>query len=168
MKLGKRGKNKIGNRTNYSNKATYNQFILKYPELNITYEEYFNIIKKSNQAINYYILNNELGFKLPRNLGYVAVNKFKQQSRYRVIDWKNSLKYGKEIPLLNLHSFGNMYKIDIFKNKRLNALRAYKFNAHRTLKRALAQKIKEGKDYFSIDKNFFSKRMDIDNYLKDI
>lgn len=166
--MNKRGVNKIGNRVNLLNKENYNEFKLKYPESDITYNNFVTILKESNELINYYILENELGFKLPNNLGYIAVNKFKQRGTYRVIDWKNTNKFNKIVPNLNLHSFGYMYTINLFKNPKSNALQVYKFNAHRLLKRELAQKIKKGKDYYSIDRNFFSKRLNIDNYLKEI
>lgn len=166
--MNKRGLSKVRDRINYTNKQSYKNFLEKNPNTKITYKQFVDILKLSNSKINNYILNNELGFKLPNNLGYIAVSKFKQKNTYKVIDWKNSNKLNKIIPLLNFHSFGNMYRIGLFKNSSLRALQAYKFNAHRLLKRELAKKIKSGKDYYELDRNFFSKRFKIDNYLKNI
>jgi hypothetical protein len=160
------GLSKIKNRVNYSSKNFYKEFIKKYPNTSITCENYSNILEESTLCIRDFILNNELGFKLPYNLGYIAVTKFKQKKHYRVVDWKNSNLLEKEIPLTNLHSFGYMFKIKLFKNLRIKPLCLYKMNAHRIVKRMLAKNIKEDLcNYMILDSGYFNKRFSIERTL---
>lgn len=160
------GKNKIKNRCNFINRETYNAFKDKYPETHITYNLFIDVLKNSTKLISEHILDNPLGFKLPYNLGYIAVDKFKAKDHYVIIDWKATRRLGKRVPLTNLHSFGFMYKIKFFKNPRINPLKNYSFNAHRLLNRKLGDNIlTNSKEYIEIERNYFSKRFNIDNYI---
>lgn len=159
-------KNKVTGRTNYISKGNYKLFIEKYPESDITYKEYITVLKESTITIRDHILENSLGFKLPQNLGYIAVTSFKTNKNFVAIDWVNTRKLGKVIPLTNFHSFGNAYKIRLFKNSRIKPLIVYKMNAHRIIKRMLAKNIKSGSNvYVHIDRSYFTKRFHIDNTL---
>lgn len=160
------GKGKLQNRKGFVNKVSYKLFIQKYPDSNISYTEYISVLKESSVCIQNTILTNELGFKLPLNLGYIAVHKFKPFKAWRAVDWPATLRLGRRIPLLNFHSMGYAFKIKLFKNPKLVPLRSYTMKAHRQLNRALGQKIKSGNDkYISIDPSYFSKRFSIENYL---
>jgi hypothetical protein len=162
------GKSKIQNREGFVNRKHYFLFIEKYPESNISYEEYISVLKESSACIQNFILNNELGFKLPLNLGYIAVDKFKPSRTYKAIDWPATLRLGRHIPLTNFHSFGHAFKIKLFKNPKSKPLEAYVMKAHRLLNRALGKKIKSGKEnYINIDRSYFSKRFSIENYLSE-
>lgn len=157
------GLNKVRNRTGFVNRASYKDFIKKNPKSNIEYDKYIQILKESNKTIRECILTNELGFKLPLNLGYIAITKFKQRDNYVVTDWQNSVKYKKLIPLTNLHSFGWMFKIKFYKNHRIKPLEIYQMQAHRNIKRMLAQKIKSGQqNYLELDNSYFNKRFSIE------
>lgn len=159
--------NKIQNRVNYLNREGYLQFIKKYPKSDIIYEQYIKILKYSNTEIRDCILNYELGFKLPYNLGYVAVDKFKPSKKYIAVDWVNTKRLKKMIPLTNFHTFGYTYNIKIFKNPRSKPLEGYLLKAHRKINRMIADKIKnENKDYLSIDPTYYSSRFRIENSLK--
>lgn len=169
------GLNKIRNRVGFINRKSFNQFIKtesyrRFREktgLDITYEEYISILKTSNKEIASFILDNELGFKLPNNIGYIAVTKFKQRDTYIVTDWHNTNKYNKIIPNMNLHSFGYMFKFRLFKNQKLRPFRSYFMQAHRAIKRELATKIKSGKQiYLELDNSYFNKKFSIDNIFK--
>ncbi len=160
------GKNKVSNRISYISRNAYKQFKEKYPQDTTTYEEFIAILKESNSTIRRYILDNPLGFKLPKNLGYVAVTKFKTQKDFVAVDWINTRRLKRLIPLTNFHSLGYAYKIDFYKNNKMVPLRVYKINAHRIIKRMLAKKIKEGySEYINIDKNYFNQRFRIENLL---
>lgn len=160
------GLNKIKNRINYSTQAYYKEFKQKYPNSKVTSEQYYEIIRNSNITIKNYILDgNCIGFKIPY-FGYIAVSKFKPKPTYKMIDWVTSNKLGKIIPLTNLHSFGYLYKINFYRNNKRVPIRVYKMEAHRNMKRELAQYIKAGKDYYTVDRDYFNKRFHIDNYLK--
>lgn len=159
-------KNKITGRTNYISKANYKLFIVKYPDSGVTYEEYITVLKESTSTIRDHILENSLGFKLPQNLGYIAVTSFKTNKKFIAIDWVNTRRLGKVIPLTNFHSFGQAYKIMLFKNSKIKPLIVYKMNAHRIIKRMLGKNIKAGSNvYIHIDRNYFTKRFHIDNTL---
>lgn len=169
------GLNKIRNRKGYINRKSYLEFIKtsyyqKYISNGnppISYEEYIQTLKDSNAEIVEQILNNELGFKLPNNLGYIAINKFKQKKDYVVTDWQNSKKFSKFIPQLNLHTMGYMFKIKLFKNNNIKPLRVYFMQSHRTFKRELAKRLKEGKQkYLELDNSYFNKRFSIENIFK--
>lgn len=160
-------KNKVTGRLNYISKKEYEAFKLKYPNSTVTYEQFIAVLKQSTRCIHDHILENPLGFKLPNNLGYIAVKKFKTGAKYFAVDWVNTLKLGKRVPLTNLHTFGHAFKIEFFKNGKIKPLLPYKMDAHRLIKRDLAQVIKKGDNpYINIDKNYFSKRFNIENVFK--
>lgn len=143
---------KIGNRTSTVDKELYNDYILSTGE-DISYKQFKDIINHCNQCVLDSILSDISGFKLPYNLGYIVVTKFK--GRYTKPDYKNTAKYNKVIPLLNLHSFGFIYTIKWFKTSNTKGIHSngrlypYKLNFNRLFKRALAKKIKEGMVYDS-------------------
>lgn len=161
------GLNKVRNRVNLINKQNYKEFITKFPKSEISYETFIKVLKESNKRIGNYILTNELGFKVPYNLGYIAITKFAQKEDYKVIDWVNTSRLNKVIPLTNLHSFGNMFKFELYKNRRIKPLLAYKMTAHRLIKRTLAKRIKDGKqNYLKLDNSYFNKRFAIERIIK--
>jgi len=162
------GLSKIRNRVGFITRKSYKEFIKKYPSSNISYETFIKVLLESNVSIKEFILTNELGFKLPNNLGYIAVDKFKPSGKFKAIDWPNTLKFGKHIPLTNFHSFGYTFKIKYYKNPKIRPLEGYDMTSHRLIKRELAKKVKEGKqNYISVDPTCFSKRFSIENYLKE-
>lgn len=159
-------KNKVTGRVGFINRKTYNEFIKDNPTSTITYENFIKVLKESSIVIRDYVLNNELGFKLPYELGYIAVDKFKPSKSHISIDWVNTKRFGKKIPLTNLHSFGNVYKVKLYKNPKIKPLMGYKMTAHRILKRLIAQKVKSGKArYIPLETSYFGKRFNINNYL---
>lgn len=160
-------KNKVTGRLGFINHTGYKLFKKAHPSTDISYQDYIAILKESNECIKQHILTNELGFKLPQSLGYVAVDKFKPSKRHVAVDWINTRRLGKLVPLTNMHSFGYVYKIKLYKNERIRPLLAYKMDAHRMIKRELAQNIKQEKqNYITIDRSYYSKRFRIDHIFK--
>lgn len=160
------GRNKIQDRINYVNREEYKAFIQKYPNSNITYDIFIKTLKASTTAIRNSVLDNPLGFKLPYNLGYIAVDKFKEKLRYKVIDWYNSKRLKKEVPLTNFHSFGYMYKIKLYPNLAVVPMRNFEMKAHRVFNRLLAKNIKQNlRQYISIDRSYYSQRFNIDKLI---
>lgn len=136
----------FGKRHNPLNRKLYKAFIEK-TCINIDYAVFLKIVQRTNELINKAIIEEESGVKLPENLGYVIVTKYK--SRRTPIDWKNTRLYNKKIPHLNLHSFGFIHHIRWFKiMSKCSNIFIYKFRPYRTLKRELAKNVKEGKKYF--------------------
>lgn len=158
--------NKISGRRGFIGYKAYREFKKKHPNETVSYEEYIKILKTSTQCIRDHILDNPLGFKLPYNLGYIAVDKFKALNHYVSVDWVATKKLGKRVPLTNLHSFGHMFTIKLYPNPRKKPLLVYKMTAHRIINRLLAKRIKEGKEYLEIDRTYFSKRFRIGEHIK--
>lgn len=158
--------NKVRGRIGFINRKGYKAFKEKYKDEKITYTEYIAILKESNSAIREHILDNPLGFKIPYNLGYIAVDKFKGLKNYMAIDWVATRRLGRRIPLLNLHSFGYFFKIKLYKNPRIRPLKVYKMDPHRLINRALNLKIRSGKEYLEIDRSYFSNRFRIGQNIK--
>lgn len=162
------GKYKTKNRINYSTANGYKEFKLKYPTVDITVQQFVDIIKRSNDLIAEAILNNPVGFKLPNSIGYLAVDKFKPKkgSIIKPIDWITTNRTKTLTYLTNLHSFGYIYIIKLYKNPNKANLDCYVFKPQKLLNRALAKKIKGGKDYEKLDRSFFSRRFSIDKIFK--
>ncbi len=158
--------NKVRNRVGFINRQTYKEFAAKPAHEGITYEQYIEVLKESNKAIRDHILDNPLGFKLPYNLGYLAVDKFKGLKNYVAVNWKESRRLKRLIPLTNLHSFGFFFKIKIYPNPKIKPLQVYKMNPHRLINRALNLRIRAGNEYLEIDRSYFSNRFRIGQHIK--
>lgn len=164
-----RKKPKVSKRINYNRREDYIQFCEKYPNEKITYRQFKDVIEVSNEIISENILNNPLGFKLPYQLGYIAVDKTEPSKRVTAIDWVATRRLGKKIPILNFHSLGFIFKIKIFKNPKKVPFSVYKMEANRFLKRKLATKIKSKKyNFIKIDRSYYSSRFRINQHLKNI
>lgn len=113
----------------------------------ISYKDFTTIIKESNKKIYKAIIEDERGFKLPENLGYLCVIKYK--TKHKAINWKDTKKYGKTIYYLNLHSFGYRYHIKWFKTGicRFPFNEVYKFVPLRTMRTEVSKLIRSGRDY---------------------
>ena len=113
----------------------------------ISFKDFSEIIKKSNKQIAAFITEDEHGFKLPENLGYLCIIKYK--TKKKAINWVDTKKYGKKIYYLNLHSFGYRYHIKWFKTgiSRFAFNEIYKFAPLRDIRTDVSKKIKSGKDY---------------------
>lgn len=157
--------NNVTGRHGFINRVAFKVFKNKYPEQEITYREYIDILKASTETIRDHILENPLGFKLPYNLGYIAIDKFKPLTSYAAVDWYNSKLLKRRVIFNNLHSFGYLYKIKLYPNPKINPLKVYKFAAHRIIKRMAAKNIKAGKEYLQIDRSYYSKRFNIGNHI---
>jgi hypothetical protein len=106
-----------------------------------------SIILDSNDEIADLVVNGEEGFKLPENLGYIVVTKYK--SKRQPVDWVNSKKLRRKVLLTNLHSFGYVHHIKWFKIGATNfAFReVFRLEPARLIKRAVAKNVKSGKVY---------------------
>lgn len=156
---------KTGPRDLIVTKDFYNDFI-KETNIKISYDIFRNIILESNKEIANMVANDDESFKLPENMGYVAVTKYK--SKKKPIDWKNSLLLGKRITLPNLHSFGYIYHIHWFKAGLATFAfkQIFKLEPCRLLKREVAKNAKEGKEYNKWDTSDFWSKTKTLRYLK--
>lgn len=113
----------------------------------ISFQEFSTIIKESNRKIHNAIVEDADGFKLPENLGYLCVIKYK--TKKKAVNWADTKKYGKTIYYLNLHSFGFRYHIKWFKTgiSRFAFNEVYKFAPLRTLRTEVSKRIRAEKEY---------------------
>lgn len=132
------------------------------PHLNYSQKELKEIFDLANLKIKEEILKDPSGFRLPCNMGILAVSKYKHKTT--VCDYRNSRDFKKKIPYLNLHSFGNMFAIKYYRvsdNKIGDMIKFFKFHPTRDFKRNLAKVVKEtgGEEYMNhTSQSFFSKR----------
>lgn len=151
-------------RNNIITKKLHKKFLLE-TGLDIDYQTYKNIILDSNQVIFDTIANDPAGFKLPENLGYIIVTKYKTDKKST--DWQNSKKYKKTIYHTNLHSFGKRGHIKWSKLAiaRFKFNRIYKFKACRFLARKVSHNITENKvDYFTWKNTDFYSSSKLDRF----
>lgn len=136
----------IPDRNQILSKELWKEYVAKYNS-NISFKDFSNIIKESNKEIADIVADDEQGFKLPENMGYLCVIKYK--TKRKAINWADTKKYGKTIYYLNLHSFGYRYHIKWFKNgiSRFPFNEAFKFAPLRIMKTDVSKRIKDGKDY---------------------
>jgi hypothetical protein len=142
----KGSKYNLPNREQVLSKETWKAFKEKY-NTEIPYSQFTNIIKISNKKIFEAIVEDENGFKLPENLGYLCVIKYK--TKKKAINWGDTKKYGKRIYYLNLHSFGYRCHIKWFKTgiSRFAFNEIYKFAPLRDMKASVSKAFKGGKPY---------------------
>ena len=142
-----------GERYNPLCKELWKDFMLD-SGINISYEDFKNIIWTTNELMREAIADEEAGIELYEGLGHIVVTKYK--SSKVPIDWVNTRKLGKRIPLLNLHSFGYIHHIKWFKmGVRFQNRYIYKFKPYRLLSRAVAANVKGGKKYFKWENSDF-------------
>lgn len=126
------------------------------------------IVIESNLEIAESIKADDDGFKLPENLGYIVVTKYK--SKKKPVDWVNTHKYKKKIYLTNLHSFGYIHHIKWYKRGVTSfAFKdVYKLQPARLLTRDVAKSVKSGKLYHSwSNDDFLSKNKILKKLHKD-
>lgn len=113
----------------------------------ISYQQFSDIIKEGNKKIFEAIIEDESGFKLPENLGYLCVIKYK--TKKKAINWIDTKKYGKKIYYLNLHSFGYRYHIKWFKTgiSRFSFNEVYKFAPLRIMRTEVSKQVRNLKNY---------------------
>ena len=136
-------------RENIIDKKFFEKFIQQYPEYEnqLDYNQFKDVILDSNKEFANIIINDENGIKLPVNLGYIVVSRFKAKNK--AIDWNSTNKYGKKIYHNNLHTFGYTLHIKWFKAgiAKFPRNRIFKFEACRSLKRSIAKQGQQGNTF---------------------
>lgn len=124
--------------------------VIKKLGINIDIKTFNNVIVKSNEQIQKVVADEEGGFKIPENMGYLVVTKYK--SKKQPIDWVNTKKLKKTVYLPNLHSFGYIHHIKWFRmglTINFGTYDVYKFEPCREIKRRVSKNVKEYKTYHS-------------------
>lgn len=127
-------------------KDLYDNFI-KETKLDIDYSTFREVILESNKLISDFVISDDTGFKLPEQLGYLVITKYK--SKKKPIDWVNSKRLKRVVYLTNLHSFGFVHHIKWFKkgSANLKLKESYRIEPCRDFQRGVAASVKSGKQY---------------------
>ena len=114
--------------------------------IKIKFEDFCQIVYRTNELMADAIANDDAGLKLPNRLGHIVVNKYKSLKPRD--DWYTTVQIKKKVPFLNLHSFGYIHHIKWFTlGCRFQNRNIYKFKAIRPLTRQVAKNIKNGRLY---------------------
>lgn len=141
-----------------ASKDCYKDFCKKYPQIKITAQQYYNIIRTYNIMFRDYILETGDKAKMPWGIGTFSINK-KKTRKYgtnwktgeRVlalpIDWKKTREAGKHIYNFNYHTEGYKFRWLWF-NDSAYFLKSdvWNFIPSRESSRALADKLLRSKD----------------------
>lgn len=146
---------KNGPRDTVLSKEFYNKVVKKLG-IDIDYKTFNKVIITSNEKIQEIVADEEGGFKIPENMGYLVVTKYK--SKKQPIDWVNSKKFKKPIYLPNLHSFGFIHHIKWFRmglTINFGTYDVYKFEPCREIKRRVSKNVKAYKVYHTWETSDF-------------
>lgn len=146
-------------------RQTYEAFIAE-SGIDMSFEQWKLVIKAHNLNWRAMVLRNAFGFELP-GLGVVAVDKY--EGKHPLLNLADSMKLGKPVPYLNLHTFGYRYKIKWYKHRIVNFKyhRLYHFDACREMKRELAAILKSGADPFeNIRQSTLREKMRLKKFLE--
>jgi len=145
-----------------ASKENYKKFCLKFSSINITYEQYKQIIYEYSYVFRDYILHSGEDAKLPWGLGSFRI--VKKKPKYSVIDpktgkehvnlpidWKSTKELKKKVYHLNYHTDGYRCKwFWIRKNSRIHKCEIWSFKFSRTTSRALKAQLYKDPIYHQI------------------
>lgn len=123
--------------------------------LEIDYATFAKIIATCNEVSSIKVLDNTSGFKLPENMGYLAVTRYK--SKKRSVDFKKTKEIGQTVYHTNFHSYGYKSRIQWFSSQivRCKFHQIYKFIPERKVSRELGERMKKGKVYNEFNYSHF-------------
>jgi nucleoid DNA-binding protein len=137
-------------------RENYNSFCKKHPSLNLSFDEWRNIIYSFNDSFKNYILETGEKAKLPFGFGEFSINKKKRRKRKGLndefvnlpIDWQKTREKGKIIYNFNYHTEGFFFGWMWFKETaRLKNIDLWYFKASRVTSRLLSHYIKTNEKY---------------------
>lgn len=145
---------KTGSRLAIVNPKFYRQFI-KETKIDIDYKKFSEIIQLCNEVSALKVLENTSGYKIPENMGYLAVNRYK--SKKRSIDYKKTKEFGTIIYHTNFHSYGYKSRVQWFSSQIVHCKfhQIYKFIPERKMSRELGKRMKSGKVYNEFNYSHF-------------
>lgn len=125
----------------------YRKFLKENEDIEITYAQFSKVIQECNDLLGVKVIDNTLGVRLPENMGYLAVTRYK--SKRRNVDYKKTKELGQTIYHTNFHSYGYNNRIQWFSNQITICKfhQIYKFIPERKVSRDLAKRSFAGKVY---------------------
>lgn len=119
---------------------------LKETGIKIDFNTFKKVIRTTCKKMAEAIASEPEGIQLP-GLGYIIVHKYKPKKI--PLNRVSTKRMGKNVPFLNLHSFGYMYKIMWYrKGMKVRNITVYNLKKDRTMKKALSDNIKKGVQFF--------------------
>lgn len=139
-------------------KDTYIDFCTTYPDITISFDEWYSIIYMYSECIRDYILETGRIFKFPMGVGEFSINKRRTPKIIVVnnveklnlpVNWKKSKEKGKKIYEMNYHTEGYRFSWMWLnrKSSKIKTSNIWKFKAHRNNSRLLATYLKSGKGF---------------------
>lgn len=141
-----------------SQKINYTNFQKKHPEVDITFDEWKNVVYSFMEAYKTQVLETGYKVRLPAGFGEIAINKKKRRKITIThegkefinlpIDWKRSKEKNKHIYNFNYHTDGYYFGWKWFRNSANFRLKDYwYFKPSRVTSRLLAHYIKVDDKY---------------------
>lgn len=139
-----------------SSKDCYNDFCKKNPNINLTFDQWRNIIYTFNESFRDYILETGEKIRFPFGFGEFSINKKKRRKQKGVnnefinlpIDWQKTKQKGKVIYNFNYHTEGYFFGWMWFKMKaRFKHSDLWYFKPTRVTSRLLSHYIKTDEKY---------------------
>jgi nucleoid DNA-binding protein len=140
-----------------ASKENYNDFCRRHPSVELTFDEWRNIIYTFTNMFREHILETGERAKLPFGFGEFSINKKKRRKMKGVdgkefvnlpVDWKRTKEKGKIIYNFNFHTEGYFFGWMWFKSTvRLKNTDLWYFKPSRTTSRLLAHYVKVNDKY---------------------
>lgn len=139
-----------------ASKDNYNDFCRKHPNIELTFDEWRNIIYSFNEAFKNYILETGDKAKLPYGFGDFSINKKKRRKMKGLndefinlpVDWKRTKEKGKIIYNFNFHTEGYFFGWTWFKDTaRFKHSQLWYFKPTRVTSRMLAHYLQTNDRY---------------------
>ena len=140
-----------------ASKDNYNDFCRRHPSVELTFDEWRNIIYTFTNMFREHILETGERAKLPFGFGEFSINKKKRRKMKGVdgkefvnlpVDWKRTKEKGKIIYNFNFHTEGYFFGWMWFKSTvRLKNTDLWYFKPSRTTSRLLAHYVKVNDKY---------------------
>jgi hypothetical protein len=140
-----------------SSKSNYKDFCKKNPSIQISFEDWRNIIYSFSEYFKNYILETGEKARLPLGFGEFSINKRKRKKTRIMdgvevvnlpIDWQKSKEKGKRIYNFNYHTEGYFFGWVWFKETtRIKLVDLWYFKPARTTSRLLSHYIKTDDKY---------------------
>lgn len=160
---------RTGDRLRLVNQTLYRRFKKENPETDISYLTFSTIINECNETSAIKVLDNISGYKMPEQMGYLAVTKFKPKRRQ--VDFNKTKQIGQTVYHTNFHSFGYSPHIQWFSSQitKCKFHQIYKFKPETKFSRGAAARMKAGKSYNEFNYTHFKKkklRINLDKIIK--